>query len=197
MLLLLWTLSVVHAQENDAYYFGLRIEHQPIPETVSGLNGTIDKWLPWMIYSNPKWTFKGTVLPNLSSQQSKTSETIDNLLISQTLLSLEGERTISSDILHWNIGLGLQSNIPLIKQQSTQYTELEQEDVDTQIQNQEAEIAYTRIRIPCTVQVPIQKHLQFGLGFQTSYTIQRSQSDFTTYFNTSWYTSPIIFVQIR
>lgn len=197
MLLLLCTIGLVNAQNNEPYSLGFRVEHLPMFRDDNDLQNTIHPWLPWMVYSNRNWTFKGTLLTNTQSQQSKTSETVDRTLFSQTLLGLEGERIVSSESVHWNIGVGLQSNMPFIKQQSTQLTELEQEDVNTQTQNQEAELAFTRIRIPVTVQIPIQQHLQMGIGIQTSYTIQRSQSDFTTYFNTSWYTSPILFIQIR
>lgn len=196
-MLLFYTIGLVSAQNDAPYAFGFRIDHLPTLEADDELPNTVRPWIPWMVYSNQSWTLKGTLLTNTYSQQSKTSETIDRTLFSQTLLGLEGERTISSGPMHWNIGVGLQSNMPFIRQESTQLTELEQEDVNTQAQNQEAELAFTSIRIPLTVQIPVQKHLQVGLGIQTSYTIQRSQSDFTTYFNTSWYTSPIIFVQIR
>ena len=131
------------------------------------------------------------------SQQSKTSETFERTIFSQSLMGLEVERTILSGQMQWNIGAGIQSNIPIITQHSTQFTELEQETVNTQTESQEAELAFTRLRTPCTVQIPVQKHLNIGLGVQTSYTIQRSQSDFTTYFNTSWYTSPIVTIEIR
>lgn len=196
MLLFFCTTGLVFAQGDETTSFGFRVEHLPAIEAQE-VNETIHPWIPWFIFGNQNWTLKGTFLTNSMSQQSKTSETFERTIFSQSLMGLEVERTILSGQLQWNIGAGIQSNIPIITQQSTQFTELEQETVNTQTESQEAELAFTRLRIPCTVQIPIQKHLNIGLGVQTSYTLQRSQSDFTTYFNTSWYTSPIVTIEIR
>ena len=192
-----FAIGLSHAAENSDRPIGVRIEHLPLPDNLSDLNDTQSRWMPWLVYKKGEWNIKGSVMANSNSQQSKTSETTEQTVSSQTLLAIEGERILSSGHLNWTIGLGIHSNLPVIKQYSSQFTESEQEDVDTQVQNQMADLSFTRFRLPCTVQIPVQKHLQVGLGFQTSYTIQRSQSDFTTYLNTSWYTSPILTVQIR
>ena len=197
---MLWyalTIGLSQAAEDSLSPVGLRIEHLPLPDNLSGLNSALNRWTPWVMYNHQYWNIKGTFMVNGQFQQSKTSETTEQTQLYQTLLGIEGERILSSGIFEWNVGLGVQSNIPVVKQYSSQFTESEQEDVDVQTQNQQAELSFTSIRIPCTVQIPIQKHLQIGLGLQTSYIIQRSESDFTTYLNTSWYTSPILMIAIR
>ena len=193
----LFAIGLSQATEGPEHSIGLRVEYLPMPENLSGLNSTLNRWTPWLMYTNKGWNIKGSLLANAQSQQARTSETTEQTFSSQTLFAIEGERIASSNHLDWTIGFGVQNNLPIIRQYSSQFTESEQDDVDTQTQNQQAELSFTRFRIPCTVQIPIQKHLQVGLGFQTSYTIQRSQSDFTTYLNTSWYTSPILTIQTR
>ena len=197
---MLWyflSLGLSQASEDATAPLSMRIEHLALPEDLSGLNSTLSPWMPWLVYTNPEWAFKGSIFANAQTQQSNTSETVEQTIISETLIAVEAERIIASKNFDWNIGFGVHSNLPLVKQYSSQFTDSEQDDVDTQTQNQQAELSFTRLRIPCTVQVPIHKHLQVGLGVQTSYTIQRSQSDFTTYFNTAWYTSPILTLQTR
>ena len=197
MLWYLLALSPSQASENPTSPIAMRIEYLPLPDDLSGLNSTLNPWMPWLVYTNREWTLKGSIIANAQTQQSNTSETVEQTLLSETILAFEGERIVSSKNVDWNIGFGIHSNLPIVKQYSSQFTDSEQDDVDTQTQNQQAELSFTRIRIPCTVQVPIHKHLQVGLGVQTSYTIQRSQSDFTTYLNTAWYTSPILTLQTR
>ena len=197
MLWYLLAIGLSQASEGSNHSIHMRVEHLPLPENISGLNSTLNRWTPWIVYSNSDWMIKGTLVANAQSQQSNTSETTEQTLLSQTLLGLEGERIISLNNLDWTVGFGLHNNLPIVRQYSSQFTESEQEDVDAQTQSQQAELSFTRMRIPCTVQIPIQKHVQVGLGFQVSYTIQRSQSDFTTYLNTALYSSPILTIQTR
>ena len=197
MLWYLLTLGLAQASDDSPSPLAIRIEHLPLPDDLSGLNSTFSPWMPWLVYTNREWSIKGSIVTNAQTQQSKTSETVEQTILSETLLGLEGERIIASDNFSWNVGLGVHSNLPLVRQYSSQFTDSEQDDVDTQTQNQQAELSFTRIRVPCTVQVPIHKRVQVGLGFQTTYTIQRSQSDFTTYLHTAWYTSPILTLQSR
>ena len=197
MLWYILAIGLSQASEDSKASIHVRVEHLPLPENTSGLNSTLNRWTPWIVYSNNDWMIKGTLVANAQSQQSSTSETTEQALLSQTLLGLEGERIVPLNNLDWTIGFGLHSNLPIVRQYSSQFTESEQKDVDAQTQNQQAELSFTRMRIPCTVQIPIQKHLQVGLGFQVSYTIQRSQSDFTTYLNTALYSSPILTIQTR
>ena len=148
MLLIFCTLSLVWAQKDVSTSFGFRIEHLPTSTENNEMSSTIHPWTPWLVYGKQNWTLKGTLLTNAQSQQSQTSETVDRTVFSQTLIGLEAERTFLQGPLQWNIGAGVQSNIPFITQKSTQFTELEQESVNTQTENQEAELAFTRIRIP-------------------------------------------------
>ena len=157
---MLWyalTIGLSQAAEDSLSPVGLRIEHLPLPDNLSGLNSALNRWTPWVMYNHQYWNIKGTFMVNGQFQQSKTSETTEQTQLYQTLLGIEGERILSSGIFEWNVGLGVQSNIPVVKQYSSQFTESEQEDVDVQTQNQQAELSFTSIRIPCTVQIPIQK----------------------------------------
>ena len=197
---MLWyalAIGLAQAAGNSTGPLGLRVEHLPLPDNLNGLDGTLNRWTPWLVYNHQHWNIKGTISVNGQFQQSKTSETTEQTQLYQTLLGMEGERIVSSEHFEWTIGLGVQSNFPVVRQYSSQFTQSEQEDVDTQTQNQRAELSFTSIRFPCTVQIPLQDRLQIGLGLQTSYIIQRSESDFTTYLNTSWYSSPILMIEIR
>ena len=111
-------------------------------------------------------------------------------LFSETLLGLEGERTIPRS-LHWN--LGLVSRDTCHSSDRAQHNDrFENRMMWTHKHKTKRQNFPLQDSIPVSSsQFPIQQRLQVGLGLQTSYTIQRSQSDFTTYFNTSWYTSPI------
>ena len=197
MLLYLLTIGLSQASEDSKHSINVRVEHLPLPENINGLSSTLNRWTPWIVYSNSDWMIKGSLLANFQSQQSKTSETAEQTLLSQTHLGIEAERIVSLHNVDWTVGFGLHNNFPIVRQYSSQFTEPEQEDVDAQTQSQQADLSFTRVRIPCTVQIPIQKHLQVGLGFQVSYTIQRSQSDFTTYLNTALYSSPLLTLQTR
>lgn len=178
-------------------YFGARVEHMPDFQKESAQNVSLHSWLPWCIYGHNTWLIKGSVLSYGSSQRANTSETQTSIVTSEVFLALEAEKIFSLRSFNWHVGFGVQSNVPIINQRSSQFTEREQEDIDIQLQNTRAALSYTGIRMPVMVQLPIHSNLSFGIGLQNILLLQRSESDYTTYFDTTWRTSPLLSIQIQ
>ena len=200
MLALLFSLMAASFAEESIdtpSYIGARIEHMPIPEYSLTEGIPVQPWLPWGVYGTNQWLIKGSILSYGYSDRSKASETQNQTVASELFMALEVEKIYPLQSVNWHIGIGVQSNIPFVKQTSSQFTDLEQQDIDTQLQNTRAELSYTGVRLPTTIQIPIHSNVLFGIGLQNTLILQRSESDYTTYFNTTWRTSPLLSIQVQ
>lgn len=200
MLALLFSLMGASSAEESIEapsYIGVRIEHMPVSEYSLTQGIPVQSWLPWGVYGTNQWIIKGSVLSYGYSDRSKTSETQRQTVASELFMALEVEKIYSVQSVNWHVGIGVQSNIPFVKQTSSQFTELEQQDIDIQLQNTKAELSYTGVRFPTTIQIPIHSNVFVGMGLQNTVIVQRSESDYTTYFNTTWSTSPLLSVQVQ
>jgi len=178
-------------------YIGVRIEHMPFSEYTPTQDSPVQSWLPWVVYGTNQWLIKGCILSYGYSDRSKTSETQSQTVASEIFMAFEVEKIYSLQSVNWHVGLGVQSNVPFVKQTSSQFTELEQQDIDIQLQNTRAELSYSGVRLPTSIQIPIHSSILLGIGLQNALILQRSESDYTTYFNMTWHTGPLLSIQMQ
>ena len=190
---LTWLIGLAQAGE-----LGVRLDLYPRAEQ-QDVDAQL-QWTPWLRWNNEDWIFKGTLGVDGEYTQSQTAETKTHSRQSQVLLGGEVEKRIRGEnadgkSAEWLVGIGLQSNIPILSQYSSLYTDTEQQDVDAQLQNQFAEQAYTAFSLPVTFMIPIKEDFAVGLGARGTYRIRRTSSDFQTTYSSEMSLIPMLSIE--
>ena len=189
----MWLCAMILSLAEAKPHWGIRMDINPNIED----NERFLEWTPWLTAQHQQWLFKGSLQYTQTHSTTRTSESTAKTNYQFWTPTLEAEYIRPTNHLEWHIGFGIESNFPLLSQTSSLFTETEQNDINTQLSNAKADLAYTKIRLPLIGFLPIEDQFQIGLGVLYAYTVQRTESDFETLWYGQSQTTPILCLQFQ
>ena len=169
------------------------------------------KWTPWLLYNRQNWQHKLLLQASSLNHYSSTAASTANTNLTLGVFAIESERIVQSamprqpdnsqqqekqDLLYWRIGLGLHAFIPYVRQQDSLYTPTEQESITQNARSLQSQLAQIQIHVPLSLNLPIQDHIQIGLGIRTHLDIQRQETDYTLEWTQHLSTNPTFCIQL-
>ncbi len=178
---------------NAKPHLGIRMDLNPKVEDTERFL----EWTPWLTAQHQQWLLKGSLQYTQTHSTTRTSESTARTNYQFWTPALEVEYILPTSNIAWHIGFGIESNLPMLSQTSSLFTETEQNDLNTQLSNAKADLAYTQIRLPLIGFVPVHTQFKIGLGLLYTYTAQRTKSDFETLWYAEGLTTPTLCLQFQ
>ena len=122
------------------------------------------QWIPWGTATGESLSLQYTLLPRFAQNTVRTTDTTETQRFGQVILGMDIEKNWTTADLQWSMGLGTIGNIPLWSIKSSQYTNEEQEDIDTQASVQKSEIRQLGIRFPLATSFYVKQNVQLCIG---------------------------------